>query len=125
MAAQQEKKSKWPYIVGSALSGILEVLLFHPADTITKRKMSGLKNEDIFNESLYAGILYGLSYKIIQRTYKFSFQPLIRNYLNKYIENSDLRNGVSGAIVGVGEGFINNPLDIIKIKMQCNPTDCK
>ena len=32
--------SPYPYIIGSAVSGILEVLMFHPIDTIVKRLMS-------------------------------------------------------------------------------------
>ena len=33
-------KSSAPYIIGSATSGVLEILIFHPIDTIAKRLMS-------------------------------------------------------------------------------------
>ena len=79
-------------ILGSSLSGILEIGLFHPVDTIAKRLMynetkinKNNLNKIIFKDSsnksflgkyksLYPGANFALGYKILQRTYKFGGQ---------------------------------------------------
>lgn len=149
--------SPYPYIIGSATSGVLEILIFHPIDTIAKRLMSNTEtifkqgaprsenmtrlNDTLFRKaanksivgkwfSLYPGVNFGAAYKVLQRTYKFGSQPLLRKYMKgKYGDTfssmfgrngHDMLNAVSGAMVGIGEVFLL-PLDVLKIKAQTNP----
>jgi hypothetical protein len=151
-------KSKMPYLIGSATSGILEILIFHPVDTVAKRLMSntetifqqGAKNsenmgrlsrvllKDAVNRSffgkwlsLFPGVSFGAVYKVLQRTYKFGSQPLLRDYMAKRYgsffsktfgagNSRDMTNACAGALVGIGEVFLL-PLDVLKIKSQTNP----
>lgn len=149
--------SPYPYIIGSATSGILEILIFHPIDTIAKRLMSNTStifqqgaprsenmqrlNETLFRKaadrsvvgkwfSLYPGVNFGAAYKVLQRTYKFGSQPILRRIMKERYGNQfsnlfgrnghDMLNAVSGALVGIGEVFLL-PLDVLKIKAQTNP----
>eukprot|EP00558_Chaetoceros_sp_UNC1202_P007527 CAMPEP_0197234560 /NCGR_PEP_ID=MMETSP1429-20130617/2273_1 /TAXON_ID=49237 /ORGANISM="Chaetoceros sp., Strain UNC1202" /LENGTH=326 /DNA_ID=CAMNT_0042693001 /DNA_START=42 /DNA_END=1022 /DNA_ORIENTATION=+ len=92
-------------ILGSAIAGVSELMLFHPVDTIAKRLMSTESrlivvnsasttalnlNHAIFKESfdkkpltkvgsLFPGIGFGAVYKILQRVYKFGGQPLLKD----------------------------------------------
>mmetsp|Transcript_28478 Transcript_28478/g.45031 ORF Transcript_28478/g.45031 Transcript_28478/m.45031 type:complete len:319 (+) Transcript_28478:137-1093(+) len=145
-----------PYIIGSATSGILEILIFHPVDTVAKRLMSNTEtifqtgskdnmkrlNKVLFKDavdrsffgkwlSLFPGVSFGAAYKVLQRTYKFGSQPILRNYMStRYGQTfvnlfgkgnaKDMSNAVSGALVGIGEVFLL-PLDVLKIKSQTNP----
>lgn len=95
-------------IMGAAIAGISELMLFHPVDTITKRLMSyegrviqasvgqtaTLLNTVIFRSnadaaifkkysSLFPGIGFGAGYKISQRVYKFGGQPVVRDLITK------------------------------------------
>jgi hypothetical protein len=146
-----------PYIIGSATSGVLEILLFHPVDTVAKRLMSntstifeqGAKQSENMNRlgavilrdaqthsffrkwlSLFPGVSFGAVYKVLQRTYKFGSQPILREHMaTKYGDSfnsafgrnaRDMTNACSGALVGIGEVFLL-PLDVLKIKSQTNP----
>lgn len=96
------KESNIARISGSMTAGILELALFHPVDTISKRLMSNYGkitslshfNQVIFKEnissspfskfmSLFPGFGYATGYKILQRIYKYSGQPIINDYLSK------------------------------------------
>lgn len=94
-------------ILGSAIAGVSELMVFHPVDTIAKRLMSTETklvvltspsstainlNHAIFKESfnknpfskfgsLFPGIGFGAVYKILQRVYKFGGQPLVKDRL--------------------------------------------
>ncbi|KAH6569952.1 hypothetical protein BASA62_004548 [Batrachochytrium salamandrivorans] len=96
-------------ILGAATSGILELLGFHPIDTIAKRLMNNQSklaaghsfsektaeiNRVIFKDaagkggftkyiSLFPGLKFAAGYKILQRIYKFGGQPYVNEYLNK------------------------------------------
>jgi len=144
----ENKKSYSSKILGSSLSGIFEIGLFHPVDTIAKRLMYNKEiiNGNNFNEkkekinkivfrenkdknilkkykSLYKGVNYALIYKILQRTYKYGGQSIIND---KIKNNNDtkfkkiMKQSLSGALIGAGE-VILLPFDILKIKMQTNP----
>lgn len=95
-------------ILGSAIAGLSELMLFHPVDTIAKRLMSTESrlivansasttavnlNQAIFKESfdkrpltkigsLFPGIGFGAVYKILQRVYKFGGQPVLKDKLS-------------------------------------------
>jgi len=149
-------RAKGPYIIGSATSGVLEILIFHPVDTVAKRLMSNTEaifqsgskdnmsrlskvlfkdsvNKSFFGKwmSLFPGVSFGAAYKVLQRTYKFSAQPILRDYMarkyQKQFANTfgqgnsrDMTNACAGALVGIGEVFLL-PLDVLKIKSQTNP----
>ena len=101
-------------ILGSASSGILELLGFHPVDTITKRLMnnphpiilfpSSQSNLSavIFKDSaskgllskyasLFPGLGFAAGYKILQRIYKFGGQPYVNDYLNTHFKSTFTR----------------------------------
>jgi len=161
--SSKSSSSSAPYIIGSATSGILEIILFHPIDTIAKRLMSNTKpifvqgsplgenmgrlGEVIFKDaqskstfrkwlSLFPGISFGAAYKILQRTYKFGSQPILKDYFERrYGEKIvaafgskktglDMLQATSGALVGIGE-VVLLPLDVLKIKAQTNPEALK
>ncbi|CCJ31238.1 unnamed protein product [Pneumocystis jirovecii] len=143
------KESNVARISGSMAAGILELAVFHPADTISKRLMSNYGkitslshlNEVIFKEkvssslslkflSLFPGLGYAAGYKILQRIYKYSGQPIITDYLsthygknfqNIFGKNSKaIIHATAGSLIGIGE-IVLLPLDILKIKHQTNP----
>eukprot|EP01083_Nonionella_stella_P035364 96525_1 len=146
-----------PYVCGSATSGILEIMIFHPVDTVAKRLMSNTEtlfqpgggrenfarlnkvllkdavNKSFFGKwlSLFPGVSFGAAYKVLQRTYKFGSQPLLRDYMARQYggwfartfgkgNSRDMTNACAGALVGIGEVFLL-PLDVLKIKSQTNP----
>jgi hypothetical protein len=103
-------------ILGSAIAGMSELMLFHPVDTIAKRLMSfesrlihtgslsettANLNKAIFKEnaskgvgpkalSLFPGIGFGAVYKILQRVYKFGGQPVLKDFMKeRYGEDFD------------------------------------
>ncbi|KAF9343957.1 hypothetical protein BGX26_004988 [Mortierella sp. AD094] len=102
-------------LCGSATSGFLELIIFHPIDTIAKRLMSnhtrlfapgqplsvGLSatNKVIFKDaanaaflkkyaSLFPGLGFAAGYKIMQRVYKFGGQPFVNEFLNSHYKPS-------------------------------------
>jgi hypothetical protein len=131
-------------IIGSSLSGVLEIGLFHPVDTVAKRLMynkksiNGNLNKVIFNDyhnhnfinkykSLYTGAHFAIGYKILQRTYKYGGQSILNDLIIKKNDNKNKKimvQSMSGALIGAGE-VILLPLDVLKIKMQTNPDSIK
>ncbi|KAJ3099031.1 hypothetical protein HDU97_003517 [Phlyctochytrium planicorne] len=109
------KESVAARFLGSGCSGILELLGFHPVDTVAKRLMNskvkpfasgqslsqGFSNLNtiIFKDaatkgtlskylSLFPGLGYAAGYKILQRIYKFGGQPFVNDYFNKHHKSS-------------------------------------
>jgi len=136
-------------ILGSGTSGVAELLIFHPVDTIAKRLMSNKAKVSlsalspiIFREyataplgrkllSLFPGLGYAAGYKISQRIYKFGGQPwfndiLTRHYKSNFTNAFGERKGkmmmqaTAGSLTGIGE-VVLLPLDALKIKRQVNP----
>ncbi|KAJ1650508.1 high copy suppressor of abf2 [Dispira simplex] len=97
-------------VMGSGCSGILELMCFHPVDTVAKRLMSNHQpifvpgspfsqgvahlNTIVFKDahtqsvgrrylSLFPGLGFAAGYKVLQRIYKFGGQPFIVDYLNR------------------------------------------
>jgi len=147
--AVKGKESGTARILGSGTSGVAELLIFHPVDTITKRLMSNKAKFSfstlspiIFREyataplgrkllSLFPGLGYAAGYKVSQRIYKFGGQPwfndlLARNYGTNYTNTFGERKGklmmqaTAGSLTGIGE-VVLLPLDALKIKRQVNP----
>ncbi len=95
-------------LIGSAIAGVSELMIFHPVDTVAKRLMSNETsivvmgsasstalnlNQALFKESynknplskvgsLFPGIGFGAVYKILQRVYKFGGQPVVKDKLS-------------------------------------------
>ncbi|KAI0744332.1 mitochondrial carrier [Daedaleopsis nitida] len=136
-------------ILGSGASGIAELLIFHPVDTIAKRLMSNKSKVSastlstiIFKDyataplgrkvlSLFPGLGYAAGYKITQRIYKYGGQPwfsdiLSKNYKEQFTNTFGERKGkmmlqaTAGSLTGIGE-VVLLPLDALKIKRQVNP----
>mmetsp|Transcript_3047 Transcript_3047/g.6171 ORF Transcript_3047/g.6171 Transcript_3047/m.6171 type:complete len:320 (+) Transcript_3047:233-1192(+) len=96
-------------MMGAAVAGVSELLIFHPVDTVAKRLMmtekalivpsnfavtTGNLNQAIFREaasvgvfqkwqSLFPGLGFGAGYKILQRVYKFGGQPYVKEYIDR------------------------------------------
>jgi len=82
-------------------------------------------------KNMYPGIGFGTFYKILQRTYKFGSQPLLKGTLDRHHGDAfretfgkktgqDLMHSFAGSLVGLGEVALL-PLDLLKIKAQTNP----
>ena len=110
-------------VLGSAVAGFSELIIFHPVDTIAKRLMSFEKrviqsnvsgtlavlNTIIFKSkadasvltkyaSLFPGLGFGAGYKITQRIYKFGGQPIVRDLIEKnYSKNFESAFGKRNA----------------------------
>lgn len=129
-------------IAGSSAAGILELLIFHPADTTAKRLMNNKtqvisKNLSIYDNlkngyrvatgntyqarSLYAGLGIGFAYKVSQRIYKYTAQKKIAKKLKSEHISPVLTEALAGALTGTGEALALSPFDTIKIMMQNNP----
>ncbi len=144
-------------LVGSAVAGVSELLFFHPVDTIAKRLMSNETriitvgstsetlsnlNKAVFKDasslkpsskvvSLFPGIGFGAAYKILQRVYKFGGQPVVLDWMTKYLGHDfdnlfghkmghTLLSATSGSLIGIGEVALL-PLDALKVKAQTAP----
>nr|XP_031858719.1 uncharacterized protein CI109_005813 [Kwoniella shandongensis]KAA5525791.1 hypothetical protein CI109_005813 [Kwoniella shandongensis] len=136
-------------ILGSGASGVAELMVFHPVDTVAKRLMSNKAslsttslNTVLFRSaatapihqkflSLFPGLGYAAGYKIAQRVYKFGGQPWFRDVIDS--NGGDwfrstfgkktggmLMHATAGSLTGIGE-VVLLPLDVLKIKMQTNP----
>eukprot|EP01029_Cantina_marsupialis_P028281 TRINITY_DN775959_c0_g1_i1.p1 TRINITY_DN775959_c0_g1~~TRINITY_DN775959_c0_g1_i1.p1 ORF type:complete len:332 (-),score=34.49 TRINITY_DN775959_c0_g1_i1:181-1125(-) len=149
------KGSGMARVIGSTTAGLIEVFGFHPVDTTAKRLMSntgvwrGANNAEtmvnlnkiIFKDaatagagkkflSMFPGLGFAATYKILQRIYKFGGQPYARDFLNKYYDSfanvfgqkkaRSMVNATAGCFIGIGEVALL-PLDVLKIKSQTNP----
>ncbi|CAD6893599.1 unnamed protein product [Tilletia controversa] len=143
----KQRDSTKARLLGSGASGIAELLVFHPVDTVAKRLMSNktpgaAMAEIVFRDkvhaplgakfiSLFPGLGYAAGYKVLQRVYKFGGQPFFNDYLTAnhrswFSRTFGERNGKSimsataGSLTGIGE-IVLLPLDVLKIKRQTNP----
>merc|ERR1711939_756931 len=141
------KDSHAARILGSGTSGIAELIIFHPVDTVAKRLMSNKVTgkpmmEIVFREhanaragqkflSLFPGLGYAAGYKVLQRVYKFGGQPYFNDFLSKNFKGSfdrtfgektgkAMMSSFAGSLTGIGE-IVLLPLDVLKIKRQTNP----
>jgi len=143
------KESGAARILGSGASGVAELIVFHPVDTIAKRLMSNKSKVSlsslstiIFREhataplakrflSLFPGLGYAAGYKVTQRIYKYGGQPWFsdiigKNYQSSFTNVFGERKGkmmvqaTAGSLTGIGE-VVLLPLDVLKIKRQVNP----
>ncbi|RLN90195.1 hypothetical protein BBJ28_00001862, partial [Nothophytophthora sp. Chile5] len=94
-------------LLGSTCSGLFELMIFHPVDTIAKRLMTSKENvrlasvsgvsgfskvifRDAYEQpalaryrSLFPGLGFAAGYKVSQRIYKFGGQPVVKDYITK------------------------------------------
>ncbi|KAI8391096.1 mitochondrial carrier domain-containing protein [Radiomyces spectabilis] len=111
ISGKNKSESGMARFAGSASSGILELIIFHPVDTVAKRLMSNQKqiflpgntmaanmaalNQVVFKDaaqktfmkkyaSLFPGLGFAAGYKVAQRVYKFGGQPFVNDYLNRH-----------------------------------------
>lgn len=141
-------------VLGSASAGILEIGVFHPVDTISKRLMSNqgkvttssqlnsvifkqYASEPLFKRltTLFPGLGYAACYKILQRVYKYGGQPFANEFLTKNFKSDydyyfgpktgkAMLSATAGSLIGIGE-VVLLPLDVLKIKRQTNPESFK
>ena len=94
----EKNKSVLASLLGSTVSGVFEIGLFHPLDTTAKRLMNNKTNVNFNNfkktilqkhhhkgwirglPSLYPGLGFATSYKVTQRIYKYTGQNVLKNY---------------------------------------------
>jgi len=136
-------------ILGSGTSGVAELVIFHPVDTVAKRLMSNKAKVSfqtlspiIFRDaasaplarkffSLFPGLGYAAGYKVTQRVYKFGGQPWFNDLINKHYKTQftntfgerkgkTMMQATAGSLTGIGE-VVLLPLDALKIKRQVNP----
>ncbi|GHJ88028.1 hypothetical protein NliqN6_4430 [Naganishia liquefaciens] len=149
-----KRESGTARILGSGASGVAELMVFHPVDTIAKRLMSNKSSLSttslssiIFKHhansslptkflSLFPGLGYAAGYKIAQRVYKFGGQPWFRDLIEaspvkplatQYLgekKGKMMIHAAAGSLTGIGE-VVLLPLDVLKIKMQTNPEAIK
>lgn len=150
----QKSENKWGHtsarLLGSTTSGVTELMLFHPIDTIAKRLMTNKEaftkehtiTKVIFKDaaekpllqryrSLFPGLGFAAGYKISQRIYKFGGQPVAKDYLSRNHHDffvsafgekhaKTMMHATSGSLIGIGEVALL-PLDVLKIRAQTNP----
>ncbi|KAK7458848.1 high copy suppressor of abf2 [Stygiomarasmius scandens] len=143
------KESGTARVLGSGASGVAELLVFHPVDTVAKRLMSNKAKVSfstlspiIFRDyasatvsrkflSLFPGLGYAAGYKVAQRIYKFGGQPWFNDLINQHFRNNFtnafgerkgklMMQATAGSLTGIGE-VVLLPLDVLKIKRQVNP----
>lgn len=137
-------------LLGSTCSGLCELMIFHPVDTIAKRLMTNKEhmkgmaglNKVIFRDayekpvlaryrSLFPGLGFAAGYKVSQRIYKFGGQPVVKDYMAKnhlpFFEATfgernakTMMHATAGSLIGIGEIALL-PLDVLKIRAQTNP----
>jgi hypothetical protein len=137
-------------LLGSTSSGIMELMIFHPVDTVAKRLMTnkeaisgmGGYSKVIFRDayekpllqryrSLFPGLGFAAGYKVSQRIYKFGGQPVVKDYITKNYSDSfkstfgdrnakTMMHATAGSLIGIGEIALL-PLDVLKIRAQTNP----
>mmetsp|Transcript_58162 Transcript_58162/g.104078 ORF Transcript_58162/g.104078 Transcript_58162/m.104078 type:complete len:330 (+) Transcript_58162:52-1041(+) len=147
------------HMLSGAVAGILEISLFHPVDTIAKRlivdrRRTGLlaansrwqhlpssrqivfagvsptasMSSHVF--ALYLGANYAVLYKVLQRSYQYSVQPMVSRYLGANHRrfftrwfgpglSRPMEHALAGSVAGCGE-VLPLPIDSLKVKQQTN-----
>ncbi|KAG1882781.1 mitochondrial carrier protein [Suillus subluteus] len=128
----KSKESGTARVLGSGASGVAELLVFHPVDTVAKRLMSNKAKVSlstlspiVFRDyataslpkkllSLFPGLGYAAGYKVSQRIYKFGGQPwfneiITRNYKDEFTSVFGERKGkmMMQATAGRQISFLN------------------
>ena len=92
------------------MSGIAQIIIGYPMDTIIVYKQTGLDINDIKFKNIYKGIQYPLfTYGLIS-----SLCFGINNNIYQYINNHFLSGGITGLITSI----IISPIELYKIRSQ-------
>jgi len=95
--------------------GLSQSLIGHPLDTIKTQLQSGIsrKNIEFLNfKNLYKGVQYQLCISIINSSLTFYMFDKIYSQTNSSI--------LAGSIAGITSGLFINPIEIYKVRTQCN-----
>jgi solute carrier family 25 carnitine/acylcarnitine transporter 20/29 len=95
--------------------GLSQSLIGHPLDTIKTQLQSGIsrKNIEFLNfKNLYKGVQYQLCISIINSSLTFYIFDKIYAQTNSSI--------LAGSIAGITSGLFINPIEIYKVRTQCN-----
>lgn len=104
-------------VFSSFVSGVCEVSIFHPIDTLTKRKM--ILNQFHYS-NVYSGLRYAYLHKSLQRIIKYTGQEQYEKKIQSVLPfNKYISSGITGSIFGSLEVLLT-PLNILKIKSQVN-----
>lgn len=129
--------------IASGAAGGLELCLFYPFDTVSKRLMNSRDHFSASNwrkvflqdgeasgllgktKALFPGVTFGAAYKVTQRAYVWGGQPVVREALQMHYKVHDkfgkpFCDGLAGALMGTGEVALL-PLNALKTKAQTNP----
>lgn len=102
-------------VLSSFVSGVCEVSIFHPIDTLTKRKM--ILNKFHYSD-VYSGLRYAYLHKSLQRIIKYTGQEQYEKKIQSVLPfNKYISSGITGSIFGSLEVLLT-PLNILKIKSQ-------
>ncbi len=103
-------------IISGGISGILQIFVGHPLDTIKTRLQ--YNKPIIYNlNNLYKGIKYPLYSSIIINSFLFKLNNDINIYTNNHF--------ISGGLTGIIMTTIKTPIELHKIKAQNNINKCK
>lgn len=131
-------------ILASGTAGALELCLFYPLDTVSKRLMNSRDHFSTSNwrnvvlqgaeessclvgkmRALFPGLSLGAAYKVTQRGFVWGGQPIVKELLRKSHKfngksGKTFCDGLAGAMMGAGEVALL-PLNSLKTKAQTNP----
>lgn len=105
------------------IAGMVESVVMQPFDTIKVLKQSG--NNKINPSSLYNGFLPFTTGMIIKYYLRFSVINKVNSDLSKYSNKNNLINFVSGFTAGFIESIFLTPFELVKTRLQTNPTKIK
>lgn len=145
---KESKHSSSSKVLGALAAGSLELAIFHPLDTFSRRLQNNhtkvfvpsqpvasfqrIWNVAIATGNPYAGISVGFGDKIFKRVYKFGGQKiLVDSVLTPYCSDTfkttfgekharPMLEATAGSLIGMFE-VVGLPLDNIKINKQINP----
>lgn len=143
MAGATEHRFVASRMLASGAAGGLELCLFYPFDTVSKRLMNSRDRSSVSNwrklllqsgesvgvvgkmKALFPGFSVGAAYKISQRAYVWGGQPFVKELLKKQYKvhgrsGKTACDALAGAMMGMGEVALL-PLGVLKIKAQTNP----
>uniref|UniRef100_M4C3K4 Mitochondrial carrier protein n=1 Tax=Hyaloperonospora arabidopsidis (strain Emoy2) TaxID=559515 RepID=M4C3K4_HYAAE len=125
-------------LLGSTCSGLCELMIFHPVDTIAKRLMTNKEPvrpvcpvSRLQRSCSLKRLGFAAGYKVSQRIYKFGGQPVVNDYMatnhaaffrHTFGDRNakTMMHASAGSLIGMGEIALL-PLDVLKIRAQTNP----
>ena len=127
-------------IIASSISGIIEVCVSHPLDRIkTQMQIVALNNSGQINtikvikniyhtnklKGFYVGILPRLIGIVPMRLTYWSTMTFSSNYFLHNNASNIILNLLPGLITGIAQSIIDNPIEVIKIKLMAKNPNIK